>query len=108
MAGSAHNTFLDSLRNIGILSSAELMGVDSLYRRMPDTQALARELVQRGLLTGYQADQLARGNGARLLVGPYHLLEPIGEGATGQVFKARHGPMARLVALKIIHKDQVA
>src|SRR5262249_27643860 len=41
-------------------------------------------------------------------VGPYLLLQPLGEGATGLVFQARHQRMNRLVALKIIRPNLLA
>src|SRR5438105_463814 len=37
-------------------------------------------------------------------LGQYDLLEKIGEGGMGQVFKARHRLMHQVVALKVIHK----
>jgi serine/threonine protein kinase len=41
-------------------------------------------------------------DGAKQL-GQYALLEPLGEGGMGQVFKARHRLMDRIVAIKVIH-----
>jgi serine/threonine protein kinase/N-acetylneuraminic acid mutarotase len=73
-----------------------------------DTRALARELVERNWITSYQADQLLQGRGAGLVLGPYHVLDKLGEGGMGQVFKARHVGMDRLVALKVIPREFVA
>src|SRR5215831_5522906 len=69
-----------------------------------DERALARELVDRDWLTAYQANQLLQGRGLDLVLGPYRLLERLGEGGMGQVFKARHVIMGRVVAVKIIPK----
>ncbi len=49
-----------------------------------DDRALARELVGRHWLTAYQASQLLQGKGAELLLGPYRLLDRLGEGGMGQ------------------------
>jgi serine/threonine-protein kinase len=60
------------------------------------------------LLTPYQANQLLAGRGADLLLGPYRILDRLGEGGMGQVFKAHHVSMDRIIALKIIPKDRIS
>jgi serine/threonine protein kinase len=72
-----------------------------------DPKALAKELLKRGWLTAFQANSLLLGRGGELVLGNYLLLERLGEGGMGQVFKARHRSMDRIVALKLIHKDRL-
>src|SRR5207245_2837036 len=72
--------------------------------RFPDARALARELVQRGWLTPFQVNQLFLGRGQDLLLGSYVLLERLGEGGMGAVFKARNWKLGQVVALKVIKK----
>lgn len=63
-------------------------------------------LVQTGHLTRFQAQALSRGIGAQLRVNNYVLLEPIGQGATGTVYKARDAG-GQLVALKLVPRRNV-
>jgi hypothetical protein len=56
--------FLEALRESRLLDPAQWEEVQSLRGRGADARALARELVRRGWLTPYQANQVARG-GAR-------------------------------------------
>lgn len=42
-----------------------------------------------------------------IILGPYVILERIGEGGIGQVFKARHAHMDRIVAIKVLHPKLV-
>ena len=97
------------------LRRAELLAVNQLNEviradkqgRFGDLRSLGRELVQRGRSTPYQVNQLAQGRAAELILGPYVFLDRLGEGGAGQVFKARHRHLNRLVAVKLIRKDNL-
>jgi len=91
-----------------VLEENRLEEVARLERGLPDPRALARELLGRGWLTAFQVNQLLQGRGAELALGPYVLLERLGKGGMGQVFKARHRLMNRVVALKVIRPDFLA
>jgi serine/threonine-protein kinase len=97
-----------ALRAGSLLSNGQ---VDVLAReilpRFPEPRALARELMRRDWVTAYQVNQLFLGRGQDLLLGPYVLLERLGEGGMGQVFKARHRKLHRVVALKVIRRDKL-
>jgi serine/threonine protein kinase len=82
----------------------ELLQSD-LQGRCRDAKALAAELLKLGWLSPYQVNQLLQGKGQELQLGSYLLLERLGEGGAGQVFKARHQMMNRLIALKLIRKE---
>jgi serine/threonine-protein kinase len=98
-----------ALRTAHVLDAARLDEVArTLQGQCLDAHALARELLQRGWLTGYQANQLLQGRGAELVLGPYVMLDRLGEGGMGQVFKAHHQLMNRTVAVKVIRKDLLA
>src|SRR5262249_14294521 len=94
--------FLQALRDSALLTPEQWAELKAFHAQSPDMRALARELVKRGWLSPYQVNQVVRGRGKDLVLGVYHLLEPLGEGGMGQVFKARHTRMKRVVALKII------
>jgi serine/threonine protein kinase/WD40 repeat protein len=99
--------FVEALREAQLLSPAQWDELTALRARLADVPGLARELVRRGWLTPYQANQLARGRGKELVLGPYQLLEPLAEGGMGTVFKARHPLMKRVVAVKVIRGQRL-
>src|SRR5262245_12017860 len=89
------------LRTLNLLRPDQMAEVERSLRHLyEDARGLARELFRRGWLTPYQRDQLVEGADTDLVLGPYMLLELIGSGGMGQLFRARHAVMNRLVALK--------
>src|SRR5207248_6062737 len=48
---------------------------------------------------------ILQGRGASLTLGSYQILDLLGEGGVGQVFKAKHVAMNRIVALKVVRKE---
>lgn len=70
--------------------------------RPVDGAALAKRLIALGKLTEFQAAELLAGRQTPLVLGNYVLLSRIGAGGMGQVYKAQHRHMNRLVAIKIL------
>lgn len=67
--------------------------------------ALAQVLVERKVLTEFQSHAILEPHGQRLGHGQYVILDKIGEGGMGSVFKALHRHMRREVAIKVLHSD---
>jgi WD40 repeat protein/serine/threonine protein kinase len=108
MSANPKVPMFDLLRDSGLLTTAQLEELSRLPEaRDPDPRALGRQVLQRGWLTRYQITQIAMGRGKELHVGAYVLLDRLGEGGMGQVFKAQHQHMARVVALKVIRKEKL-
>jgi len=64
-------------------------------------QAVADKLVAQGLLTKFQAREMLAGR-RRFRLGQYTVLDELGRGGMGQVFRAEHAMMGREVAIKVL------
>src|SRR5262249_39359467 len=79
--------------------------LDGLQQQFPDVQRLTQELIRRGWLTAFQADQVARGKGRDLVLDRYVLLDLLGQGGMGAVYRAKQTHLDRVVALKVIRPE---
>ncbi len=96
-----YRQFVRNLDDLDIMTADEVRAVwDGNVQ--PDPQKLAVKLVRAGTLTKYQAIRVYQNKHHGLLLGNYLILDRIGRGGMGEVFKARHRRMKRLVALKVL------
>jgi len=71
----------------------------------PSDRQLADRLVDMGLLNVWQAKQLLDGR-TKFNLGPYLIVDSIGQGGMGQVFKARHYQTGGIAAVKVLPRDK--
>lgn len=95
-------TFLTYLRQSGLLDEGQLTAVANNHTDVTRGKVMARLLVQDGLLTRYQAERLLCGQTSGLVFRKYRILDLIGKGGIGRVYKAEHRAMKRIVALKVL------
>ena len=68
-------------------------------------RALLELLVTENLLTAVSGDRLGSGKFAGLILGNYRVLDRIGSGAMGIVYKGEHIRMRHIVAIKVLAFD---
>jgi serine/threonine protein kinase len=102
--------FLAISASAALLSPADIKALEASLPaegRDQDAEAVLRELVRTGKLTRFQAAAIYQGRGAGLVLGNYTLVDRLGSGGMGQVYRARHRKMDRVVAIKVVPKKAV-
>jgi serine/threonine protein kinase len=98
------DTFVRTALRSGVLDREQLR--EALRQLQPeqrqDADALAEHLIHTGKLSRFQAVKIMQGTALGLVLGPFHVLAPIGRGGMGTVYLARDSRSQQLVALKVL------
>ena len=100
--------FLEQLKQTRLLSEDQLAEVRRRHSFLLPMHEFAGRLQAEGTLTTYQCKQIAAGKAKELVLGKYRILDELGRGGFGQVYKALHTKMNRIVAIKVIVPERVA
>lgn len=103
--GVSLDRFTEQLIESGLFEADELQALR--HRLVPSEQAIgvqefANRLIDEGRLTAYQTQTVLGGKGKTLTLGSYLLLDKLGQGGMGVVYRALHRRMNRVVALKVL------
>lgn len=105
---SPNLTVIDSAEFSKAIVAAGLMSADEVQEfwiaaeRLPDGASFGSYLYQCGRLTAFQVESLLTGSETPLVLGDYVILNRIGTGGMGQVFRAQHRHLKRVAAVKLL------
>lgn len=91
-----------AIRECGLYKPEQCSAADRVASAAADAASCAEEFYQIGVLTKYQYQKTRAGRADDLLFGPYLILERIGEGGMGKVYRAVERNVGRVVAIKMV------
>ena len=97
--------FVWDLRRSGLIDRGQLdQVIGEFLKRNPRAEppALAEYLVAQHVLSPFQAERILQGKTQGLVLGPYVLVDSIGSGSMGQVYKATSKTDSQWYAVKVL------
>lgn len=98
--------FCQRIIDSGLMGEEQVSGLQQQFTA-ENTRAFVLKLVENRKLTRFQAIVLLENQELPLVLDRYVLLDEIGQGGMGTVYKALHQQMDRIVALKILPRESV-
>ena len=102
----AGRELVNCLIDTSLVLTEDWESLDSSQRapieRCRDADSVLDLLAKEQLLTTYQVDRIRAGTTAGLVLGNYRVLERLGAGGMGVVFKAEHLLLRQIVAIKVL------
>jgi serine/threonine protein kinase len=101
--------FLDLVRRSGLVEQPRLAAAVAAWpdHSLPLPEDLVTGLVDAGLLTGWQVEQLRKGRHRGFMLGKYRLLGLLGRGGMSSVYLAEHSTLRNKVAIKVLPRNRV-
>jgi CheY-like chemotaxis protein len=99
--------FFQNLGDSGLFTQEEISKTRAILSEIqaPDGDTAAQHLIADGKLTPFQAAAVRQRRFEGLVIGNYEVLDRLGQGGMGTVFKARHRRMRRVVAIKVLSRN---
>lgn len=98
--------FAGELKRSGLLTHNQFVDAVTLCKQHVEPANTARQLVQHGLLTSFQAGQILMGQGHWLALGDYRVLRPLSDGGVGRVYLGYDTQQHQKVAIKMLRESR--
>ena len=94
---------LELIQKSGIAPPERLAAaISDVANLPPEPRKAAGVLIQKGLITRFQSEQLLQGRHKGFVLGPHVVLDLLGRGGMGAVYLAEHLDLHRKVAIKVM------
>ena len=95
--------FWKNLSRSNLLTAEQYQAVRERFADSPEVEdaAVTAWLTEQGWLTAWQGEMLLAGH-SRFFLGRYRLMNLLGQGGMGAVFRVEQSPLGRIVALKVL------